>query len=591
MPSAGSVRSRHRPIIYGRTHMVSAGHHHAAQAGFSILEAGGNAVDAGVASIMALAVVQPDVVNIAGVAPILIYLAETGETVSISGLGTWPKAATAEYFEREHGGAIPEGILRTVVPGAPDAWITALERYGTMRFGDVAAYAIRLARDGFPAFAFLTERLHEYEASYRRFPSNTEIYMPGGAIPKPGELFVQADLGRSLQYMADEEAAAGGREAGLAAARKAFYEGDIARTIVAFHEANGGFMTMEDMAGFRVGHEPPVRSSFGDLDVVSCGPWCQGPVLGQMLNMLDGRDLAALGHNSPDYIHLLTEVIKLAFADRERHYGDPRFVDVPIEGLLSKAYAEARMGLFDPEKAWPAMPPAGDPANAGPRTPDPLPDPVASPLPAPMAAPYRTPPGDESGGDTSYACVVDRHGNVFSATPSDSSWDGVAVPGTGMVPSSRGSQSRGDPRHPASVAPGKRPRLTPNPAILFRNGRPIMPLGTPGGDAQAQAMLQVILNMFVFGMDVQSATEAPRFMSQSFPNSFAPNHYFPGRLNLEARLGDAIAAPLAARGHTLYWWPDWFWRLGSVCAIYIDPDTGLLHGGADPRQESYALGW
>lgn len=591
MPSAGSVRSRHRPIVRGRTHMVSAGHHHAAQAGFAILEAGGNAVDAGVAAIMALAVVQPDVVNVAGVAPILIHLAETRQTVTISGLGTWPKAASAEYFAREHGGAIPEGILRTVVPGAPDAWITAVERYGTMRFADVAAAAIRLARDGFPAYAFLTERLKEYEKSYRRFPSNVDIYMPGGRLVEPGELFVQADLARTLQYMVDEEAAApGGREAGLAAARRAFYEGDIARTIVAFHEANGGFMTMADMAGFRVGHEAPVSSRFRDLDIVSCGPWCQGPVLGQMLSMLDGQDLEGLGHNSPEYAHLLTEVIKLAFADRERHYGDPRFVDVPIEGLLSKAYAEARMGLVDPETAWPAMPPAGDPARAAARDPDPLPEPPVTPLPAPMATPYATPPGEASG-DTSYACVVDRDGNVFSATPSDSSWDGVAVPGTGLVPSSRGSQSRGDPGHPASVAPGKRPWLTPNPAIVFQGGRPIMPLGTPGGDAQAQAMLQVILNVFVFGMDVQSATEAPRFMSQSFPNSFAPNAYFPGRLNLEARLGDALEAPLAARGHTIYWWPDWFWRLGSVCAIHIDPATGLLSGGADPRQESYALGW
>jgi gamma-glutamyltranspeptidase/glutathione hydrolase len=193
--------------------------------------------------------------------------------------------------------------------------------------------------------------------------------------------------------------------------------------------------------------------------------------------------------------------------------------------------------------------------------------------------------------DTSYACVVDRHGNVFSGTPSDASWDGVVIPGTGLTPSTRGCQSRVDPAHPSSVAPGKRPRLTPNPAIIFKDGQPILPIGTPGGDVQVQAMAQVFLNIFEFGMDVQSAVEAPRFMSQSFPNSFAPHQYYPGRLNLEPRLGRKLGDALAARGHVVYWWPDWFWRLGSVCTINIDREHGLMHAGADPRQESYAIGW
>jgi len=593
MTRAGSLRARHRPVVYGRRHMVAAGHHLAAQAGFAILEAGGNAVDAGVAAILTLAVVQPDMVNVAGVAPILIHMAASGETVSISGLGTWPKLASTDLFQRDYGGEIPEGLLRTVVPGAPDAWITALERYGTMRFADIAAVPIRLAGDGFATHEFLSDRLKEYEESYRRWPSNAAIYLANGRPPEPGERFVQRDLAGTLQYMVDEEAAAasGGRPAGLQAARDAFYRGDIAATIVRYHEENGGLLRMEDMAAFRVGNEPPVSTRYKDLDVYACGPWCQGPVLLQMLNMLEPVDLKALGHNSPDYIHMVTETIKLAFADRERHYGDPRFVDVPIDGLLSKDYAAVRCRLIDQRRACPKMPPAGDPATCGAETPAPLDEPRVSPLPEPVAHPYALPAGEPKLADTSYAGVVDRHGNVFSGTPSDPSWDGIVIPGTGLVPSTRGSQSRGDPRHPSSVVGGKRPRLTPNPAIVFRKGRPIMPIGTPGGDAQAQSMLQVILNVFEFGMDVQSAVEAPRFMSQSFPNSFAPNQYYPGRLNLEPRFGPAAGEALAARGHTVYWWPDWYWRLGSVCAILVNEGTGLLHAGADPRHESYAVGW
>ena len=581
----GSFRSRHRPVVYGTRHMAAAGHHLAAEAAFAILEGGGNAVDAGVAAIMTLAVVQPDMVNVAGVAPIMIHLAASGETVTISGLGRWPALASAEYFQRAHGGVVPEGLLRSVVPAAPDAWITALERYGTLGFGEVAAAAIRAAGEGFATHQFLSDRIKEYEARYRVHPTTAAIYLPGGRPPEPGERFLQSDLAASLQYMADEEAAAlgGGRLAGLAAARAAFYRGDIARRIVAFHEENGGLLRMADLAAFRVGIEKPVSATFRDLEVRACGPWCQGPVLPQLLKLLEGFDLEAMGHNSPAYVHTLAEAIKLVFADRERHYGDPEVVPVPIEGLLSEGYADVRRTLLDPERACPRMPPAGDPLAPAALAARQLPEPAASPLPDPLAEPPLA--------DTSYACVVDRQGNVFSATPSDPSWDGVVVPGTGLTPSTRGSQSRADPHHPASVSPGKRPRLTPNPAILFRGGRPILPIGTPGGDAQAQSMLQVILNVFLFGMDVQSAVEAPRFMSQSFPNSFAPHPYYPGRLNLEPRMGLALGEALAAKGHVVYWWPDWYWRLGSVCTILIDREAGILQAGADPRHESYAVGW
>ncbi len=577
---------RHRPVVSGSRHVVSAGHHLAAQAAFSVLENGGNAVDAGVAAVVTLAVVQPDMVNVAGVAPMMIYLAERQETITISGLGVWPKAASADYFKNNHDGQIPEGILRSVVPGAPDAWLTALELYGTMSFGEVAAEAIRFARTGFATHMLMSDRIKEYLPGYQRYPSNAAIYLAQGRPPEPGEPFVQTDLGASLQYMVDEELSASrqGRAAGLQAARKAFYQGDIARKIDAYSVANGGLLRYSDLAEFRVTVEPPLSATYKGMEVKTCGPWCQGPLLIQILKMAEQSDLASLGHNSAEYIHRFAEIIKLAFADREYYYGDPKHVDVPIAQLISEAYAKARLSLVDSARAAPEMPPAGEPASCGAQVLNPRPQPKAWPLPAGMI-------NEPVLADTSYACVVDRHGNVFSGTPSDASWDGVVIPGTGLTPSTRGCQSRVDPAHPSSVAPGKRPRLTPNPAIIFKDGQPILPIGTPGGDVQVQAMAQVFLNIFEFGMDVQSAVEAPRFMSQSFPNSFAPHQYYPGRLNLEPRLGRKLGDALAARGHVVYWWPDWFWRLGSVCTINIDREHGLMHAGADPRQESYAIGW
>ena len=299
-----------QPMVSGRRHMVSAGHWLATEAGHAILEAGGNAVDAAVAAGIALGVLHPDQVQFAGVAPMIIHLRERGETVSIAGLGWWPRAADIGLIEREHDGHIPEGILRTVIPAAPDAWILALERYGTMSFGEVAAAAIRHAREGFCVHPVMAHFIGTFAESYRRWPQNAAIFLPGGAPPREGDLFVQEDLARSLQYMADEEraAAGGGRLAGLAAARAAFYEGDLAAAIARFHAENGGWLTREDLAGYRSVVEAPVRRMVAGTEIHACGPWSQGPVLLQFLAMLEGIDLRSLGHNSAAYVHLLTEV-------------------------------------------------------------------------------------------------------------------------------------------------------------------------------------------------------------------------------------------------------------------------------------------
>jgi gamma-glutamyltranspeptidase/glutathione hydrolase len=566
--------SSHRPTIAVTRHAIAAGHYLAATAGFAILEAGGNAIDAGCAAGIALGVLQSDLVDVAGVAPIMVYLAESQEVVTIAGLGAWPKALEPELFMRAHGGKIPKGVLRTVVPAAPDAWITALRRWGTMSFGEVAAAAIRLARDGFPMYPLMAESLKRHEPDHRAWPSSAAIFLPNGRPPETGELFRQVDLAGSLQYMADaEKAAAGrGREAGLDAARDAFYRGDIARKIVAFIKDEGGLLSAEDLAEYRSPVGPPERRRFGDLEVFTCGAWCQGPVLLQTLALLEGTDLSALGHNSADYVHHLAEAVKLAFADREAYYGDPAIVEVPLQTLISAEYAAERKKLIRPDRAWPEMPPAGNLGRGFGRL-----EPVAGdPNPEP---------------DTSYVCAADRWGNLFSATPSDGSYGSPVVPGTGLIPSNRGSQSRPDPRHPAGVAPGKRPRLTPNPALAIKGSGQFMPFGTPGGDVQTQAMLQVLLNRFVFGQQVQAAIEQPRFASYSYPSSFAPFDYHPGRLAVEARIGEPVIAELARRGHEIQRWPDWIWTAGAVCAIHVDKERGVMEAGADPRRAAYALGW
>ncbi|MFQ5936593.1 MAG: gamma-glutamyltransferase family protein [Acidiferrobacterales bacterium] len=570
----------HRPVIRGTRHVVVAGHYLAAHAGFAILEAGGNAVDAGVAAGLVEGVVESDQVNVAGVAPIIMYLAERREVITISGLGTWPRAASCDLFQREHGGEIPTGLLRTVVPAAPAAWVLALERFGTMSFGEVASAAIRLARDGFPIHPYTAEQIRLQADEYRQWPSNAAIYLPGGKPPSPGQLFVQTDLARTLQYLVDEEAAAAGhsREAGLRAVHDAFYRGDIAHTIVRFHRENGGLLSAEDLDEFSVEIEPPVRAQFRGLDVYTCGFWCQGPVLLQTLNMLAGFDLAQLGHNTKGYIHVLAEALKLAFADRHRYYGDPRFVDVPTEALLSQSYAARRRRLIRMDRAWPDMPAPGDPRRS-----------EAEIGSAGVVATVRADPPDER--DTTYVCALDKAGNVFAVSPSDTSSETVVIPGTGLCPSARGTQSWADPDHPACVAPGKRPRLTPNPALALRDGQLFMAFGTPGGDTQPQSMLQALLNATVFDMHPQAAVEAPRFSSWSFPNSRSPHSYHPGLLTLESRIAKETGDQLAALGHQVKWWPAQTGQAGGVCMVRVDPDAGIFHAGADHRRAAYAVGW
>ncbi|MBI4195532.1 MAG: gamma-glutamyltransferase family protein [Betaproteobacteria bacterium] len=571
-----------RPNVVGRNHAASSGHYLATLAAMRVLDRGGNAVDAGVTASMALSVLQPDMVSFACVAPTLIYLKELDRVISLAGLGYWPKNTDVSRLIAEGTGKfVPEGLLRTVIPAAPATCIEALRRYGTISFEEAATPAMELARDGFATYPLLASNIEYLEASFGRWPDNARIFLPRGRAPRVGELFVQEDLARTIARLVEAERECGGdRDRKLRAVHDCFYRGPIARAIADYHAKNGGFMTFEDLAGFEVPVEDSISVDYRGHTVHSCDVWCQGIVLLETLKILEGYDLKALRHNSPDYTHTVAEALNLSFADREAYVGDPKFVKVPRDAMISTTYAARQRARIDMKRAFGRLPEPGDPEGVARKAAG-----VAGPV---YAAPHGA---GRMSQDTIYACVVDRHGNAYSATTSDNSSETPIIPGTGLAISSRGCQSRLEPGHPAEVKPGKRPRLTPNPAMAFRDGRLFMAFGTPGGDVQSQAMLQVFLNVVDHGMTVQQAVESPRISSASFPNSFAPHGYSPGRLNIEDDFGPEVIEDMKRRGHDVEVWPRFPAANGGVCAIEVDPETGLRHAGADPRREGYALAW
>lgn len=569
-----------RPMLQASQYAVAAGHYLASLAGVRILERGGNAIDAGVATGICINVLQPDMTNFGGVAPIAIYLAATEEVVTISGLGRWPKKASLEYFRDDLGGEMPDGLLRSIVPSACDAWLTALARYGRLTLDEVLQPALELTSEGFPVNHFLAHNLVGAHAKLSRWPSSSDYLRPDGSSLQPGDVIRQPQLAATFRALIETErgAAHQGREAAIMAARDLFYRGDLAERMARFSQENGGFLDYDDLANFSVKIEPPAKTTYRGYEVYACGPWCQGPVTPQTLNILEYYDVAGLGHNSPEYLHLLTEALKASFADRHAYYGDPDFVRVPIEGLLNKDYARRWVERISSARATPGMPEPGDPwlfeGMAG------L---VGAGAPAAHPGPVGT--------DTSYCCVVDAEGNGFSATPSDGVRNCPVVPGVGTVLSPRGDQSWLDPEHPASLQPDKRPRLTPNPALMLRDGKLAMTFGSPGGDVQPQAMIQLVANIVDFGMDPQAAIEAPRLATYSFPGSFHPHHYNPGLLRAEGRIPDATLAELESRGHRVEKWPDFTSSAGALCAIQVDGPWGRRAAGADPRRVAYAIGW
>ncbi len=430
MPVAGTSLTSYRPLMQGVNGMVVASHPSAAMAGLEVLKKGGNAIDAGVAVGLALNVVHVDDCSFLGVAPTVIYLADRKEVTTVDGLGVWPKAASVEYFQKNHGGKMPPGVLTSLTPAAADSWITSLSKFGTMTFGEVAASAIDLAGKGFPMYRYLAGRFRTAFDQYNAYPSTAEVYLPGGRAPQQGEMFHQKDLAVTLSTIADIEASNGGkgREAALKAARDYIYTGELGRRIVAFNREMGGLLTEEDLANYQVQVAPPVTVNYKGYDVYSTGPWGQGPTFPQALKILEGFDLSSMGHNTAQYIHTVNQALNLAFADREQYVGDPDFVDVPIDEMLAGEYLARRRALIDPDLAWPGTPPAGDPRN-GQATFDGAPQ-----SPREALTPVGT--AGVSGGGTSYFAVIDGDGNIFSSTPSEGTKNGgPIIPGhrTGVL--------------------------------------------------------------------------------------------------------------------------------------------------------------
>lgn len=430
-----------RPTLIGERYMVSAGHPLVADVACRVFERGGNAIDAGVAAGLAANVVQADMCNLGGVAPLLVRTGDSDRVWSVGGLGGWGKEATLEAHLERFGGDIPAGSGCAVVPAAAAAWIAALRRFGNWDFASVAAAAIEYARDGFTLDRRTAESLEICGRTFAEWETSRAVFWPRGRAPRVGERIVQRDLGVLLETLvgAEREALNRGasRDDALVAVHRAFYEGETAERIVAFVRGGGGFMSLEDLAEFVAEVEPAVSAEYGGWTVSVNDTWTQGPALLQVLAILSGFELSRLEHNSAEYIHLLTEAIKLAFSDRERFYGDPRQVDVPLAWLTSDEHAAELSAMIDPASVLPNLPTVG-----------------AS---EPPSGPVRRRP------DTTYLCTVDASGNAFSATISDTLDGCPLIPGLGIVASPRGVQSRLDPEHPAVLAPGKRPRLDARP--------------------------------------------------------------------------------------------------------------------------------
>src|SRR5436190_5763376 len=584
MPSPPQRRSdTMRPEILGTHGIVAAGRHYSVAAGIRILAGGGNAVDAGVAAVFAAAVCEISHFGFGGESPAMIYDARTGEILVINGQGTAPKAATTDLFKDE--GRIPgNGPLAATIPAVMDAMALALESKGTMRLEQVMAPAIELA-DGFPMYGFLRAILISERPATERYEWSARTYYPNGQIPEVGEMFRQPNLARTLRAIVAAEkkafTATHNRVAAIRAGRDEFYKGDIARRIAAADRAAGGVFADEDLAGYHGSIEKPVTTNFHGFDVYKAAPWNQGPVLLQTLNILEGIRLESFGDNSADYIHNVHEAIKLAYDDRNAYYGDPAFVQVPLAGLLSKAYAAERRDLI------------GERASLDHRVGDPYRfDPQVKP-PAIRYTPH--PQGGRStaaAGDTTCVDVVDKDGNLFSATPS-SGWllGGAFVAGdTGVPLSNRMQVFDLDPASPNVLAGGKRPRTTLTPTLLLKNRKPFLAISTPGGDSQDQQVLNVLLQVIVFGRGIQDAIEAPRINSLHPYSSFDSHDSEPGALEIENRVPQAVRDALTARGHKLQGVGPYGMSTGVV-AVGVDPGSGTLRGGADPRRERYIFGW
>jgi gamma-glutamyltranspeptidase / glutathione hydrolase len=603
-----------RPELAGTFGMVASTHWLASAAGMAVLEKGGNAFDAAVAAGFVLQVVEPHLNGPGGEVPVIGHDARRGETFVVSGQGPAPAAATVEAYAGLD--LVPgSGLLAACVPGAFGGWMLLLREYGTLRLRDVLGYAIGYAESGYPLVPAISWSIASVADIFREhWHSSAEVYLAGGGVPAPGTLFANPALAATYRrVLAEAEAASADRDEQIEAARRAWYDGFVAEEIGKFAatevmdvtgERHRGLLTDQDLATWHARLEPPTTYDYQGLRVCKTGPWGQGPVFLQQLALLSGFDLAAMDPGSADYIHTVTEVAKLAFADREAWYGDPAFSDVPVGELLSAAYNDQRRALIG-EIASAEL----RPGRPGGREME-LPDFVNGPFSAsgfdsagqqrgsgdPGIDPATGEPLGRSSaaepqarrGDTCHLDVADRWGNVVTATPSGG-WlqSSPVIPALGFALGTRAQMFTLTPGLPATIAPGKRPRTTLTPTLALRGGEPYLAFGTPGGDQQDQWTLHFFLNHVAFGMNLQQAIDFPAFHSAHMPSSFYPRESSPLRLDIEERAGESVIGELRRRGHDVHVQPPW--SLGRISAVARR--NGLLYAAANPRgMQGYAVG-
>ena len=524
--------------------LVAGGHHLASLAGIDILMKGGNAFDSAIATSAVLSVVRPHMTGLGGDAFALLFNAKSGSVEALNASGPAPKAASRQFFLDKGLTRIPlHGIYSVSVPGIVGCWGEISEKYGTIGLQELLKPAIQYANRGFPVYPSLSLAIKEAGDKFANDRSAKEIFLRNGRAPLPGEILLQGDLARTLDMIASK-------------GTESFYQGDIAKLIAEHFQKQNGLLTQDDLADYHSVWKPPIRTSYRGYTVLEQPPVSQGLILLQELNLVEGFDLAKLGHNTADSIHVMVEAKKLAFADRIGYLGDPDFVKVPLETLLSKEYAAKRSALIDVDRA------------------------MATTAKAEI---------DNMDGDTTYFAIVDRDGNAVSLIQSvfHSFGSGVVVDGTGVVPNNRLSAFSLKSDHPNRLDPKKKTVHTLNSYMIMRDDSLFLVGGTPGADDQVQTNLQVIANILDYGMNVQEAIEAPRWSSR--PGTMPGEENLPYELHVEDRISPQVRDGLVKKGHDVK--VSGGWSFAGAQAIIIDQSNKVLMGGADPRRDGYAIGW
>jgi gamma-glutamyltranspeptidase/glutathione hydrolase len=533
-----------RPSVMGRNGMVTSGHPLASQAGIQTLMAGGNAVDAAIATAAALGVVEPHASGVGGDGFMLIYLADSESVEAVNATGAAPKAATREIYLQD-GGIPMKGIRSTSIPGLVDGWLISHQKHGKLPLGKVFEPATSLCENGFPVSHNLSKGLKGEHERFASDPFTRAVFTNDGKALGPGDLLFQKNLGATLRKIADE-------------GRSTFYEGEIAEAIVAFSETRDGLLSREDLANHHSHWADPISTSYKGHEVFEMPPNSSGHILLQELNIVELYDLEALGYSTAEAIHLMVEAKKLCFADREKCMADPNWIDVPIQGLLSKEYAREQAGRIDLNR-------------------------VATDVPAGAA---------ESHEDTTCFCVADRWGNAVCMLQSIQSGFGSSLIAgdTGILLNNRMTYWHLEEGHPNCLMPGKRVRHTMNPVMVTKDKKPVLICGTPGADTQVQTNLQLVTHVLDFGLTPQEAVEAPRWRSLQNPMESTVPHTCEDVLQLEGRFAKDVRDGLSGKGHALEILREWGGP-GSAQAITLNSETNALMGGSDPRRDGYAVGW